>query len=788
MTLPGMRTLFASLRGSLRTRVVVFLAALVVLVQAVSMAVVYVANHRIASAKVAQELDLGERLFERLIEQSNRQFTQAAAVLSKDFGFREAISTRDVDTIRSVLLNHGARIGARVSALASLEGEAVVDSLDAPAARWPFAALVAEARATGKAAGIVLAGGRVYQATVVPVLAPAPIAWAVFGFEIDDPLARELKELSALDVSFAARDAAGRWEIVASTADPEERAALRELLSGAGAARAARDEIGGVGGRVVPLGAEGQAAVVLQRSLQDVLAPFVQLERVLLFLALGSIVAAGLGGLAIAGSITRPVSALAEGTRRIEEGDYTQPLQIDASDEIGQLARRFDQMREGIARREEQITHLAYRDVLTGLPNRTLFNDRLRVALEAARRGRASLAVMILDLDRFKNVNDTLGHHVGDQLLQQVGQRLEELLRKSDSIARLGGDEFALLLPDTDIAEAHAVAHKIDLALAEPIVLGQQAIDIRASVGAAVYPEHGDNLEELLRHADAAMYTAKRANTGFASYDATMQGQREEHLSLLSDLRRAIDNGELRLVYQPKLDLASGQVAGAEALLRWVHPRRGPIPPVQFIPFAEQTGFIKSITRWVLEEGVRQAAAWRAAGHPVKVSVNISAQDLLHPELLHIVSAALERHALTPALLCLEITESDVMRDAGRAMRVLRQLAQLGVGRAIDDFGTGYSSLAYVKQLSVDELKIDQSFVRHLVEDRKDRAIVLSTIELAHNLDLQVVAEGVEDEPTFAELGRLGCDQIQGYFISRPLEVADFEAWRALREPLAVAA
>ena len=535
---------------------------------------------------------------------------------------------------------------------------------------------------------------------------------------------------------------------------------------------------------LVPLQRSGDTLVVavLQRSLEDLLAPFTRLVRVLLALAAGAIAVAGVGALLIARGVTRPLSQLADLTRRIEDGDYSRPVEVEGTDEVGALARRFDDMRRGISRREEQISRLAYRDVLTGLPNRTLFNDRLQVAVEVARRASTPLAVLLMDLDRFKYINDTLGHPAGDLVLKEVGRRLQDLLRKSDTIARLGGDEFAMLLNGTAKEEASEVARKIALALEEPIALTPHAVDIRASVGVACMPEHGADAETLVRHADVAMYVAKRANLGHSVYEPDRDERRDEQLTLLSELRRAIGQHQLRLVYQPKIALLGGELAGVEALVRWQHPTRGVVPPLQFIPFAEQTGFIRSVTGWVLEEAARQASAWRTAGRPIKVSANISVQDLLNPELPAIVTRALERYALPPSLLCLEITESGVMQDAAGAIEVLRRLHGLGVACSIDDFGTGQSSLAYMKQLMVDEVKIDRSFVRGIVHDHKDAAIVLSTIELGHNLGMTVVAEGVEDEASCDALRRLGCDQAQGYLFTAPLEAEALIDWIRARE------
>jgi len=499
-------------------------------------------------------------------------------------------------------------------------------------------------------------------------------------------------------------------------------------------------------------------------------------------LALGSLAASIVGSVLIARGITRPVRALIDMTRRIEEGDYTRAVPVDAADEMGELARRFNLMRDGIAAREEQILRLAYRDVLTDLPNRVLFHDRLNVAIEFTKRVQSSLTVLLMDLDRFKTINDTLGHHVGDQVLQHAARRLSGLTRKSDTTARLGGDEFAVLLNNTTAEQAKEVAEKISRTLEEPIVIGQHSLDVRASIGVATCPGHGEDVETLMRHADAAMYAAKRANADYAVYDASAHAQRQEELSLLSELRRAVDDGELKLLYQPKVELATGKVAGVEALVRWAHPVRGQIAPVHFIPFAEQTGFIKTITRWVIDEAVRQATAWRAAGRPLKVAVNISAQDLLTPELPEIVAATLKAHSAPAELLSLEITESGVMQDAAHAIEVMRLLAGIGVGRAIDDFGTGYSSLAYIKQLLVDEIKIDRSFVRNIMNDKKDMAIVLATVELCHNLGLIVVAEGVEDTLSRELLRRIGCDLAQGYLFTPPLDAVALEAWLAAND------
>jgi diguanylate cyclase (GGDEF)-like protein len=658
----------------------------------------------------------------------------------------------------------------------------IADPSDPRLAGLPFAypALLQAAERDGRASGIIMQGGRAYQVAVVPVLAPTPIAWALFGILIDERLARDLRYLAALEVSFFGRAGAAGWTPLSGTVS----AALQEALAGAlvEPTRAIL-EVGSHEALAIPLDTYGDAKVVavLARSIDEALAPFRQLGTLLVALVFGSMGACVVGSIFIARSVAKPLSALSEMTRRIEQGNYAQPVEVAGPAEVGELAQRFNVMREAIAAREEEVTKLAYRDPLSDLPNRTLYNDRLRMAIEAAKRANAELTVLIMDLDRFKNINETLGHRIGDEVLRQVASRISGLVRKSDTTARLGGDEFAVLLINAGIEEARAVATKVVATLEVAIVVGQHSLDVGASIGIAAYPLHGEDAETLMRRADAAMYAAKRANAGVAVYEPRIHELREEQLSLLSELRRALDAGELRLFFQPKVSLGRGDITGAEALVRWMHPTKGLIMPERFIPFAEQTGFIRTISAWVIDAAARQAARWRDARRPLKVSLNISVHDLQNPQLVELLLGALERHELPAALLCLEITESGVMQDAAHATELLRRLHTLGVGCAIDDFGTGYSSLAYIKQLKVDELKIDRSFIRNLVTDPKDRAIVLSTIDLAHNLGLGVVAEGVEDQASADLLRELGCDEMQGYLIAKPLEPAALETWLATR-------
>jgi diguanylate cyclase (GGDEF)-like protein len=448
-------------------------------------------------------------------------------------------------------------------------------------------------------------------------------------------------------------------------------------------------------------------------------------------------------------------------------------------------SRRIRRDRDELARRAEENHRLAMFDHLTGLPNRLLFFDRVTQAVSAAGREGSGVGVLLLDLHRFKEVNDTLGHERGDELLRQVGPRLQGVLRASDSVARLGGDEFGIALAGLNtLSEGEDVARKLTDALDTPFVLDGIDIALGGSIGIARYPDHGDDPDQLLRRAEVAMYVAKAARAPYESYSLEQDTYSTDRLALVAELRRAIDEGDLALAYQPMIDLERGVIIGVEALLRWSHASQGPIGPDVFIPLAEHSGLIGRITTYVLEAAATQAQAWREAGLDLTVSVNLSVRDLQRPGLAAAIGATLERHELPAARLQLEITEGSVMDQPDRALATLQELAGVGVGLSVDDFGTGYSSLAYLQRLPVNELKIDRSFVLGLAGNSSDGEIVRSTVGLGHNLGLSIVAEGVEDERSLAFLRDVGCDIAQGFFIARPmpadavLEWARSSAWQ----------
>jgi len=770
--------------NSLGTRIVLFFVALLVLVQGVGAFLVIQANAQIARQAMDQELEQGERVFKQLLAQNQARLEQGAGILSADAAFRQAIATNDTGTILSVLRNHGARVGASVMTLASLDNYIRADTLDPKRINkeFTFSDLIHLAGVEGHASSIVIRANKLYQLVVVPVLAPEPIAWVGLAFEVDDSVAKDLHELTGLEVTFASREDEGPWQLHASTLSPELRRNLQATLVGDDAVAANLVDVAGeqYETRVTPLeGRPGRRVVaILQKSLQVGLAPFHRISASFFWLTLGGLILLVGGSLVIAGGITRPVHRLADAARRVQQGDYTRHVQVENRDEIGELAVSFNHMLDGIVSREKEILRLAYEDGLTGLPNRAMFYEQLEQATRLAKRGSHTVAVMLLDMDRFKAINDTLGHTVGDQALREVGDRVRKALRESDVVARLGGDEFAVLLATGGADAPKVVAEKIHKALEEPLVIDGQPMDMTASIGIARFGEHGEEADALLRAADVAMYEAKRTKSRYAIYDPSHDERRQEFLTLLGELRRAVDAGELVLHYQPKMSLVEDRVTSVEALVRWRHPKRGVVPPSDFIPFAEQTGYISAITRWVLARAIEQCGVWERTGLRIRMCVNISARDLrLEDELVHVISSSLQAAELPAGMLCLEITESALMEDPRGAQATLRKLRELGVATSIDDYGTGYSSLAYIKQLAVNELKIDRAFVAGMEADQRNAAIVRSTIELGHNLGLTVVAEGVETDHELAELRRYGCDAAQGYLFARPMPAAALERW-----------
>jgi len=762
------RPLLASLAGRIVT---IFLGLLL----AVQLAGFFAIRHSIdanARAQLADQLQVGERLLRRLLDQNAQALTQAATLLASDYGFREAVLSGDQETIRSALDNHGARIGAGVVALLERDFSLNVVGSGGSEAVQPLrrrlsSAIGGRPPATGQ---LVLVGERPYQFVVVPFKAPLEVGWVAMGFAVDHRLGQDLHELSGLHLALLAQPTGADARVVQSTLAPSLSPSLVRLPPQGLTEFEAGDETIEGHSSLLARTPTGELRAVLARSVDEAVAPFRQLQAMLLGITLLGAAVFAIGSVLTARRVTRPLRALVDASRRLGQGDFDTPVgHSRRRDELGELAIAFDGMREVTRRR-------LYLDDLTGLPNRGQFSRWLTQALKAG-----PVAVLMLDLDRVKQINDKLGYQMGNRLLVSVGERLSALAAVKGHggavVARLSGDEFALMLPGAGRSQAEVVAQSVLTALEEPVRLDDNVVDVAGGIGIACAPEHAHDAEALLSRAEVAMYEAKHRRAGRLTYDPAFDHGSTATLTLLGEMRRALQHNELRLFIQPKLHLLDGSLVGAEALVRWQHPERGLVPPLEFIPFAEETGFIHELSLWVVEEAARLLARWHGPGLLPRLSINLSVHDLMKVELVERLEARLRRHGVPPQALCLEITESAIMNDPQRALQTLQALKALGCKLSIDDFGTGYSSYATLRNLPVDELKIDMSFVKAMEKVPKDAMIVRSIIEVAHNLNLSVVAEGVENEPIQHQLALLGCDEAQGWHIGRPMPADAFEAW-----------
>lgn len=435
-----------------------------------------------------------------------------------------------------------------------------------------------------------------------------------------------------------------------------------------------------------------------------------------------------------------------------------------------------------VMKQSRELEHKALFDDLTGLPNRALFFDRFRQAALTYEEEPKPFSIVLVDLDRFKEINDLHGHHIGDLLLRHVAQNISTTMRRSDTVARLGGDEFALLLPGVTSGNAEVIVKKLHATLCKRVSLDGIMLDIAASMGVASYPEHDMEVNRLLLKADIAMYAAKRFNVGYRVYSPEMEVLAAKNVELLNELRHAIEHEQLQLHYQPKISHHTNSIMGVEALVRWNHPQRGLVPPDEFIPLAESSGLIQPLALWVMQAALQQSVKWHEAGHAFSVAVNLSTRNLLDGDLPGRIARLLASYHARPEWLVLEITESAVMEEPAHALETLIKLSKMGIQLSLDDFGTGYSSLAYLKKLPVSEIKIDKSFIKDMELDANDTVIVRSTIALGQNLGMKVVAEGVENVKIWELLAALGCDASQGYYMSRPLTAAALDEWLAMSD------
>ncbi|MCH4883677.1 MULTISPECIES: GGDEF domain-containing protein [Pseudomonas] len=770
------------LRNSFQARISLFLALLLLLVIGAVYFAVKAVTITVASDQAQEQLKTGTRVFERFMDLRWRRIQYGLNWLTNDSDFREATIKGSPSLIEHALQEFEASLHGSELFVLDLDGNIITSTLKGlPAGQaFPYAKALRLARRNTQTMVIGILAGRPYMLVQGVVLGPLPVVRVVSGMPMDDVFAHELSSLSNLEVSFMTVKP-GESGILSSTQPDFMSASIIEFVQEHTPGSTIHfSEFHGRRflGQMLQLAnsgdpGNGQVMAVLQSPLDQTMQAFDSLDRKFLWISLGALLASLLGALWLARAVSRPVSLLAEAAQRIGRGNYETPVELTRRDELGFLAKAINAMQSGIAVREQQLAHNALHDPLTGLPNRALAMERLGSAI-SARRG---VVLIYLGIENYRVINESFGPEGGERIMRESARVMLDALRERDTAARITGNEFLLLLESTQVDVGVALADRLYALLKRPLSIDGHEVLLEVCMGIAIYPLNGQSAEELISRAAIACRDAAALPGYLQVYQQDRDLAHQRQIQLIRDLRSAASDGQLQLYYQPKMDIRSGHVRQAEALLRWQHPELGMVSPAEFIPLAERTGSMFLLTGWVIEEGIRQLSAWNRKGLHMQLSLNISAEDLHGENLLMTVERLLKRYQLSAEQLIFEITESTAMRDPEHSLNVLEKLRDGGISLSVDDFGTGYSSLAHLKRLPVQELKIDQSFIRNLDETSEDAVIVRSTIEMSHNLGLKVVAEGVEYQHTLELLERWHCDTAQGFLISRPMEAVAFEAW-----------
>ena len=770
------------LRNSFQARISLFLALLLLLVIGAVYFAVKTVTITVASDQAQEQLKTGARVFERFMELRWRRIQYGLNWLTNDSDFREAAINGSPSLIQRALVEFESSLRGSELFVLDLNGMILTSTLKGlpPEHAFPYTKALKLARRGSQTMLIGVLEGRPYMMVQGVVLAPLPVVRVVSAMPMDDVFARELSSLSNLEVSFLTVKQGESGMLNGTQPDWMSASIIEFVHEHDPGSKIHYSEIQGKRylGQLLQLAnsgdpQNGQVMAVLQSPLDQTMQAFDSLDRKFLLISLGALLASLLGALWLARAVSRPVSLLAEAAQRIGRGNYETPVQLKRRDELGFLAKAINAMQSGIAVREKQLAHNALHDPLTDLPNRTLAMERLGSAISARR----SVVLIYLGIENYRVINESFGPGGGELIMRESAHVMLDTLRERDTAARITGNEFLLLLESTQIDAGVAMADRLYALLKRPLSIDGHEVSLEVYMGIAVYPLNGQNAEELINRAAIARRDAATLPGYLQVYQQDRDLAHQRQIQLIRDLRSAASEGQLLLHYQPKLDIRSGHVRQAEALLRWQHPELGMISPAEFIPLAERTGSMFLLTGWVMEEGIRQLAEWSHKGLHLQLSLNISAEDLHGDNLLKTVERLLKRYQLSAEQLIFEITESTAMRDPEHSLSVLEKLRDGGISLSVDDFGTGYSSLAHLKRLPVQELKIDQSFIRNLDETSEDAVIVRSTIEMSHNLGLKVVAEGVEHQHTLELLERWHCDTAQGYLISRPMDAVAFEAW-----------
>jgi diguanylate cyclase (GGDEF)-like protein len=768
---------------SLQNKIFLFFVLLLLMVQAIAFWTLYNGNKNQEAAEINNRLTTAKTIFTELFDNRLDYLAAFAETAAKDYGLKEVFND-DTRSLLVALNNHRKRINADLAMTISSKGlitgqlqrHFVASSNNSPIStikqgtergtEFKFSDWLE----SGQPAHLYMLDNALYQLSLSPVtVGNKTLGWVAFGFQIDQRLAAEFMKITNLNTDFIIKYN-GKWRLIASSSQqniPTTQLALAEQIIQMKAPEKYistfslitefdEQELG-----VVMYGLRANFVALLQEQWWR----FLMLAALTLFVSLTS-------AYLIAASISKPIKRLVAQAKVIASGDYNQTVSIKDNNEIGQLADEFNHMQIAVLQREKAITHLANHDPLTDLPNRNILNKTLKNLTEQQQ----NFTLFHLNLSRLKDVNDTLGHDVGDEVIKALAMRLQLLCEKKTCtlLVHVGSDEFILLAKGTEVEHT---LNQLQSTLEPTFDYQGISLQLQVRIGVALCPTHSANAKELIQMADTALHHTRNTGKLIQLYQAELDVNTVERLNLINDLKQAIPAGELELHFQPKLCLRTKIVTHVEALVRWRHPSIGMIPPDDFIHIAEQTGQIKALTRWVITTSLAQFNIWKALGININIAVNISAENLKEADFHQFICQSIKTSNVPPDKITLEVTESSVVEDPESAIRLLSKFKADGLKISIDDYGTGYSSLAQLKQLPVHELKIDKSFIQRLEHDDDDQIIVRSTIELAHNMGLHVVAEGIEDEFSLKWLAQHNCELAQGYFISKPKPADELTPW-----------
>jgi diguanylate cyclase (GGDEF)-like protein len=766
---------------SLRAKILALAALLVVFTQFSTISAVLLTGDREVEKHTDQILRKAANIAGQLSAGRHTRLRTAGAVLAADPRFRGTVGTGDQAVVNALLSAHRQRAEIDLIIVLDADGRVLAGTDQVGTQDRRFPQLVTTAMHDGTRASHIRLDNHSYEVVTVPVGKDSPVAWLASGVLMEENFAQRMSALTGLDVTLLARHT-DPWSIPGSSLDGLDSTDLLARLAGSAvdAGRIMRITTGNTEhvALLLPLvpGYQG-IDILLSEPLDAIMAPYRHLRYSVLLLGAVALCLAVVGGLLLSRTITRPVNSLVAAARRIRDGHYRQPIEVQGEGEVAELASALNAMQKGIVDREEHITLHARFDGLTGLPTRLSALDELEAAILRAAPTEQPVTALLVDLNNFSDIGSSLGHDISDALRCQAAERLRAGLDARFLLGRIEGDQFVIVLDGRNVDQATETAEDLLRLLGGGLSVRDINVSVEAQVGIASYPQHAADAEQLLQRAAVARNNARNTGVRICVYQDGNDGRTLRQMALLGDLRRAARHDEFRLYLQPKIRLSDNQVCGAEALVRWQHPGFGFLTPDQFIPIAEKSGNISLITNWALATAVRECRLWQEDGLDLPISVNLSSRDLQDKNLPFYIHELLRNHDLPAGNLVLEITEEAVVMDFKHATLIIECLRDLGIRIAVDDFGTGYSSLSLIKHLPVDELKIDRSFVTNLPTDTDDVAIVSASIGLAHNLGLQVTAEGVETTAGLAWLGQNGCEQAQGYLIAKPMPAEEFLAW-----------